>query len=174
MKRRLLNLLTVLSLMLCVAVCVLWVRSHWTSDLFHLRTRDRFFYASTYRGRLKAGTWLRRDHDPSSLVSGYHPFPVWHYDPIWAKRQSVPHPHLLGFHYWPAPGGSIASAREFAIPAALPLALGAAAPAAWLQRRVRRRGRRRSGLCPACGYDLRATPGRCPECGTVAPETVAT
>src|SRR5437764_8899078 len=56
-------------------------------------------------------------------------------------------PDCVGW-IWDAPGS------QFLLIALLAL------PLLWLIR-----GRDTHDLCPACGYDLRATPLRCPECG---------
>jgi hypothetical protein len=39
-------------------------------------------------------------------------------------------------------------------------------------RHRRKRRRQRVGLCPKCGYDIRANPARCSECGQAPAETV--
>lgn len=47
-------------------------------------------------------------------------------------------------------------------------------PALWLRfglPKIRRKRRIATGLCSACGYDLRESPGCCPECGLLPPQS---
>ncbi len=63
----------------------------------------------------------------------------------------------------------IRSYSEVVVPTWLAVSAGVAPFVVVATRLTRRRRRALVGHCRRCGYDLRATPGRCPECGATPP-----
>jgi hypothetical protein len=177
MSRRLLNLLTVLSLLMCVAAAAMWVRSYRVRDVWiafsYPGTPFTFTARSVVSDRGAFSVWRCRSDNamrvvPSDLETwsrlfgvywkGHHPFS--HNDENWG----FPH---FGFAWNRDMFSGVVERWEVSVPYWAVVLLFAFLPLQAVAARVRDRRRLRGGLCAACGYDLRATPDRCPECGTV-------
>ena len=172
------NFAAVVSSLLFLATSVLWVRSYWVAFTCSYYGRN-IWDISCNRGTVALTSLTPNPVPPENL-------PITHFDYgsvkaepwqdlfpylgqvpqhcfvtlgfVWVKEDFIPYiPH--------------SSVRVLGVPLLLPLLLLAVPPFLWFRRR---RSRRRLGSnhCPSCGYDLRATPDRCPECGTVPPLTV--
>jgi hypothetical protein len=174
------NTLAMASLLLCLATAGLWVRSYWVADLFHARRPEASEVGRTYglqhyrcviasgRGQLGGSlTWSRRPEDdpkpPWRFYLGHPTDPSaasWMLFAVDARRDDLVN------------DGYAHRTRRWSLPDWSLVAAFALFPAIFAFRQVRavRRRRRRSrlGLCPACGYDLRGSPERCPECGREA------
>lgn len=57
--------------------------------------------------------------------------------------------------------------KKWKIPLAPILLITAVFPTVFLAKQRQHRIRLRKGLCTSCGYDLRSSPDRCPECGAL-------
>jgi len=169
MTRRLLNLLTALSLLLCVAVIVLWARSHGGGATLTWTGGGRWRFVTVYPGYLIAG----EAPDPTGSGGGTRFLPrAVELTIAWPRPTRSYSAAGVGYVTSPIPGGG--ADCYVAVPLWLLVTLLAPLPAALAAASARRRLRLRTavdrfstGRCPACGYDLRATPDRCPECGGV-------
>src|SRR5688500_3351034 len=176
MKRRLLSIVTFLSLALCVAVIVLWVRSYSVNDvvLRVVEQGDAHYttgYLKSAHGTLSA-QWI--DYS-GPLAAGTQPAEAdWRVQSVPLDREDrLPQLRFMdgGFRVGPYGYGHLrggVAQYRVAVPHWAAMLLSLLLPAALLGTRWVRR-RRMSGIrmCRNCGYALRATPERCPECGTV-------
>ena len=177
MTRRLLNLLTALSLLLCVAVAALWVRGQWYFDEVAFTNGDGDGFAVSSGGR-GGGVECSVRRVSQTTDSGRRLSTQSAAHSAWWVRMVGVRSTRLGFgadrlkigvvrgqcvKVLDYSGVVVPHWALLIVLSALPVVCGFRWACQYM-----RQGRPAAGLCPACGYDLRATPDRCPECGTAA------
>ena len=179
MRRHLFNLAAALSLILCVAAGVLWVRSYLART-----TGPLVDFAGARGGSFRAITLFARPErsafvgsSPGRVLfieqSSAGPLDASHCGvfglpgsvTVYSPPDVVRGTGFLGFGHGSLMRPSFAG-RVISVPFWGVIVVTLVLPLSAVQRRRRDRRLIREGRCRACGYDLRATPGRCPECGT--------
>ena len=194
-RRLAVNLATVASLVTLVAVAALWRRSVSVRDDYAVGlTGDRCVSVGVHPHGLHV-TLCRIPDPPPSVTTPFRralPPPGqtqwarrtveygW-YTTRWLELCSEPRVRVAGFGYetseWDGNdyalgggfnplGGGWHRVSHVAVPFWALILTIIAMPAGRVARRLRRRP---AGRCRGCGYDLRATPDRCPECGAAPP-----
>jgi len=185
--RTLLNAATVLSVLLGLITLVIWMRSHYHPDELEYENvmigsahDDRVIAETNWQlTSVDGGVWLYMHWVPARVV--------WDGPQRSAMKFTITHDgdctgaaafetfgiglsgvsNSFGFAHEILPSFGSIQFRAYRVPHY------ALAGAAWMLPVLRlawkmapRFRRRKIGHCPICGYDLRATPDRCPECGT--------
>ena len=165
------------SALLCVMTIVTWARSYWRSDALCYHGRQGQRSVQCIPGVLLVG-WnnvgsLQRKLEVDSWNAEGMDLPRG--PGAWSRVGFTYRRHVTPIAAMPAeiltsipdPRPATIIARSFSLPI-WPVAVATAVlPALWLRLTLRDRRRVKEGLCRTCGYDLRGTLERCPECGAV-------
>jgi hypothetical protein len=163
LRRRLLGVLAVVSLVLCGITLVAWVRSYWNYDELASPERNgRSYQIASERGEVQFSVVrsLTPTTDLGWAFTTAHLSQAtgspWGQRPVYGFRTGRMSLVVNGV---PSADGWFIVVSDWLL-----VLITAVLPALWIRQLWAHLPRYRVGLCPACGYDLRATPGRCPEC----------
>ena len=156
---RLLPTLALLSALFSVAAAFLWIDSGIHRRRIAWFGESRFIEIQSTRGLV--GFWTttvpRWSFDGSSWL--------WEVTPL----ENGSYRGQLGSGYSQQRANGVTTGHVVAVPLWFIVVLALLLPAIWLAQQIHRfqRGleRKSKGQCSSCGYDLRATPDQCPECG---------
>jgi hypothetical protein len=172
-KRRIFNAIAVVSALLCVATVALWIQSCFIHEKIVWHSGSNTWGVVNCDGRLQL-----KKMETRSVPSGYQRWDGsmrgnWEGDgDVIEERRAFG----IGWHRGGVPfqGSTVAPPPRFsfqyeslALPYWFITLAFAVVPARSSLRAARRAWLTRHGRCGDCGYDLRATPERCPECGTI-------
>ena len=152
MKRRGADIALAVSLVVALAIVTLWVRGLFVRDELAMHVAGHKCLLAVYPHHV-----YLRAYAPAGA-------------PVGASVQSGLPQYPSRAIYWELryhhrPGGML----RLGVPFWLPLAFAMVVPLWRLLDRIQLGLRHRAGLCQQCGYDLRASRDRCPECGEPIP-----
>ena len=146
MRRWLLNIAAALSLGVCFAICLIWVRSFYVTDQKTFLTPAAYYQVMSGSG----GVVLYRLRPADGEVR-------------WVQA-AVTH-NIIGAEVIE---GRLARRRPWTmliLPYWLPAGFAAILPGLWILARANRERRARTTRCPVCGAELTAAAASCPACG---------
>jgi hypothetical protein len=187
--RGLFTLASALSLLLAVATMAIWVRSYRAPDLWQAQ-RYRSYDVSSSGGKVtfEIDSQYGFEEKPEfadgvSTVQTSWPLAI---SPRWVFTHAAVDPASVrrddSFEFRVGRLGSASAAGDWGdyngtktlesfirFPCWLAAIVFLLLPTFWMGAAVGQRSRTRRGCCSRCGYDLRASKDRCPECGTPVP-----
>ena len=143
------------SLVICALALVFWPAGHFRRLNLEYRLGVRQVGIQTEAGTISVGRYVYPSPVPRGWVWGMHDLDadsasgVFDFGHLHSPRRR-PDDNLYDAVWCP---------HWFVV------VVSGALPAVWFARFRRRRERLLQGRCRRCGYDLRASPERCPECG---------